>query len=262
MNETFSKNAFNDKHIIISGGAGDIGVEIATAFAKAGVKRIALLDKDAERLSEVASKLKKIGCTAIQCEVDLTDEDSILNTINRLFSEFNNWNVLVTTAGLFIGGTLTEIKGSEWDRLMAVNARAVFLLARLVAEKMIALGHGKIIHIGSSSTYYGTPGSGAYAASKVVINQLTQTMAVEWGPHNIQVNTICPTVTETKFLNFVAGDTLHEKFREKLKNKMPLKRLLQPSDIAPTVLFLASEGSQFINGAIIPIDGGSRLVST
>jgi len=260
MNEVFSKNAFHDKHIIISGGAGDIGMEIANAFAKAGAKRIALLDIDARGMSEAANKLKKIGCTSvIECEVDLADENEIKEAINKLYHEYTDWNVLATTAGLFVGGPLTEIKGDDWDRLMAVNARAVFLLSRLVAEKMMILGQGKIIHIGSSATYFGTPRNGAYAASKVVINQLTQTMAVEWGPHNIQVNTICPTVAETKFLNYVSGDISHKKLRETLKDKMPLKRLLLPSDIAPLVLFLASDSAQFINGAIIPIDGGTRL---
>lgn len=261
-NKVFSEDAFRRKNIIISGGAGDIGMEIAMEFAKASANKIALLDNNVKQLDRAVSALKNIGGDAVKIEVDLSNESSIENSVKELYKKVDHWDILITTAGLFIGGTLTDYKADDWDALMQINARSVFLLSRLIAKKMIEQGHGKIIHIGSSSTYYGTPGSGAYAASKVVINQLTQTMAVEWGSHNIQVNAICPTVTETKFLKFVAGDALHEKFREKLKEKIPLKRLLKPSDIAPTVLFLASEGAQFINGAIIPIDGGSRLVST
>lgn len=261
--EIFSKDAFNQKNIIIIGGAGDIGKEIAMQFALAGANRIALLDKDKDGISQIANQLQKNTKSHVsQIEIDLADENSIEQSIKNLYTDFKSWNVLVTTAGVFKGGTLIDLKADDWDRLMSINARAIFLCSKLIAEKMIKLGGGKIIHIGSSSTYYGTPGSGAYAASKVVINQLTQTMAVEWGIHNIQVNTICPTVTETKFLGFVAGDVLHEQFREKLKTRIPLKRLLKPSDIAPTVLFLASDGSQLINGAIIPIDGGARWVST
>jgi len=253
---------FNDKNIIISGGAGDIGMEIAKEFAKAGASKIALLDNDIAGLDEVAKNLSNFNTEILKIEVDLESEESITNAVKTAYDNSDVWHILVTTAGVFIGNTLIDYNVDDWDRLMRVNARSVFILSKLIAPKMIEAGGGKIVHIGSSSVYYGTPGSGGYAASKVVINQLTQTMAVEWGPHNIQVNTICPTVTETKFLNFVAGDALHEKFREKLKSKMPLKRLLQPTDIAPAVLFLASEGSQFINGAIIPLDGGSRLVST
>lgn len=262
QNKIFSQDAFTNKNIVISGGAGDIGMAIATEFAKAGANKIALLDKDTEQLDKCIHILTDINCDAIKIEVDLADENSIENSVKELYSKANHWDVLITTAGLFIGGPLTEYKVEDWDSLMEINARAVFILSRLIAKEMIKIGHGKIIHVGSSSTYYGTPGSGAYAASKVVINQLTQTMAIEWGSHNIQVNAICPTITETKFLKFVEGDFLHEKFRTRLKERIPLKRFLKPSDIAPAVLFLASEGAQFINGAIIPIDGGSRLVST
>ncbi len=260
--EIFSNNAFNHKNIIIIGGAGDIGSEIAMQFAMAGAPRVALLDRDKEGLDRTTSQLKNTASEVLQFEINLADEHSIEQTIKNLYIDFKSWNVLVTTAGVFKGGELIDLKADDWDRLMTINARAVFLSSKLVAEKMMEIGGGKIIHVGSSSTYYGTAGSGGYAASKVVINQLTQTMAVEWGPHNIQVNTVCPTVTETKFLGFVAGDALHEKFREKLKTRIPLKRLLKPSDIAPTVLFLSSDGSQLINGAIIPIDGGARWVST
>jgi len=168
----------------------------------------------------------------------------------------------VTTAGLFIGTSPIDSKLEDLERLMQINALSVLEISKLFAKGIVERKRGKIIHIGSSSTYYGTPGSGLYAASKVVVNQLTQTMAVEWGSHNIQVNTVYPTVAETKFLNLTSGDPLHAKFRERLKEKMPLKRLLTVEDIAPVVPFLASDEAQLINGAIIPVDGGSRLVST
>lgn len=260
--DLFAKDAFNSKHAIICGGAGDIGIQIAKEFAKAGISKLALFDNNVEQLEAIANELQSLGTEVLAITVDLSDSNATEQAIQDLYQIEPQWDILVTTAGLYIGGPFTEFNMDDWDRLMQINARAVFVVSRLVAKHMIAQGHGKIVHIGSSSTYFGTPGSGCYAASKVVINQLTQTMAVEWGEHNIQVNTICPTVTETKFLGFVEGDELHEKFRNKLKQKIPLKRLLIPEDIAPAVLFLASDAAQFINGAIIPIDGGSKLVST
>ena len=259
----FSKNAFHDKCVIITGGAGDIAMAIATQFALAGIAKIALLDKDPVALDKSVAVLKKLGCHAIQVVVDLSDKKALQASVDQLFQkEQDKWDILITTAGLFIGTPLIDSKLEDLEELMRINALSVLEISKLVAKGMISRKYGKIIHIGSSSTYYGTPGSGIYAASKVVVNQLTQTMAIEWGSHNVQVNAVCPTVAETKFLNFVAGDALHAKLRERLKERMPLKRLLIAEDIAPIVLFLASDGAQFINGTIIPIDGGSRLVST
>ncbi|EKD72203.1 MAG: Short-chain dehydrogenase/reductase SDR [uncultured bacterium] len=262
MTNLFSKDAFKDKRIIISGGAGDIGTAVALGFVNAGAAQIALLDKDTKQLEIPTKKIKSLGCECINFELDLANPTEIEDVVKSLYSHYPSWDVLVTTAGIYIGGPFTEFNVDDWDLMMKINSRAVFILSKLVAKEMMARKSGKIIHISSGSTYFGTPGSGPYSASKAVVNQLTQTMAVEWGPHNIQVNAICPTVTQTKFLNFVADDALHEKMRNKLKSKMPLGHLLETGDIVPAVLFLASEGAQLINGAIIPIDGGSRLVST
>jgi len=230
--------------------------------ASAGAAQIALLDKNNKQLEIPAKKIEALGCACMSIELDLANPTEIEDTVKLLYSHYPAWDVLVTTAGIYLGGPFTEFAVDDWDLMMKINSRAVFILSKLVAKEMMARKMGKIIHISSGSTFFGTPGSGPYSASKAVVNQLTQTMAVEWGPHNIQINAICPTITQTKFLNFVADDPLHEKMRNKLKSKMPLGRFLETSDIVPAVLFLASEGAQLINGAIIPIDGGSRLVST
>jgi 2-dehydro-3-deoxy-D-gluconate 5-dehydrogenase len=260
--EIFSKTAFQNKCAIIAGGGGDIALEIAKNFVISGMKKIALLDLDRGQLQLAAKKLQKFDCQVFEICVDLSNETETTKAIEDLFNKESPWNILITAAGFFIGSLLLEAKISDFERLVKINASAVLHISKLVAEQMIRNGGGKITHIGSSSTYFGTPGSGIYAASKAIVNQLTQTMAVEWGPYNIQVNTICPTVTETKFLELVKGDDRHAKLREKLASKMPQKRLLKPIDIAPLAIFLSSDAAEMINGAIIPIDGGSRLVST
>ena len=124
---------------------------------------------------------------------------------------------------------------------------------------MIERKQGKIIHISSNATFYGTPGSGPYAVSKAGINQLTKTMAIEWGPHNIQVNAICPSIVMTELGKSVWDDPKNAEMREKLIAKIPLGRFVELEEIIPLVLFLAGPGSNFINGAIIPIDGGARF---
>ncbi|MCX7124902.1 MAG: SDR family NAD(P)-dependent oxidoreductase [Gammaproteobacteria bacterium] len=262
MSNLFSKEAFKNKRIIISGGSGDIGFAVALGFVHAGAAAITLLDKDAEELKICAEKIKSLGCDCIPIEVDLADADKIETAVKSIYAHHPVWDVLVTTAGVVVSGPFTEFDIADWDLMMSVNARAVFVLSRLIAKEMIKQKQGKIVHISSGSTYFGTPGSGSYAASKSVVNQLTQTMAVEWGHHNIQTNAICPTIIETKFLNTLSTNELHTKMRDKLKTKMPFGEFLKTDDIVPAVLFLASEGAKLINGAIIPIDGGSRLVST
>jgi 2-dehydro-3-deoxy-D-gluconate 5-dehydrogenase len=259
----FDSNSFSNKSAIITGGGGDIALAIALELARAGINKIALIDKDESMLNQSATILMKKDIYVVKIQVDLTEKEKLQEAIKNLYrDEGETWDILITAAGLFIGTSLIESNLEDFEKLIHINALHVLEISKLIVKGMIKRQYGKIIHIGSSSTYYGTPGSGIYAASKVIVNQLTQTMAVEWGPHNIQVNAVCPTVTETKFLKFVEGDVQHEKLREKLKERMPLKRLLAVEDIAPIVVFLASDGAQLINGAIIPVDGGSRLVST
>ncbi|MCB1107742.1 MAG: SDR family oxidoreductase [Chlamydiia bacterium] len=258
----FAPDTFSGKCAIIAGGGGDFALAIALGFARGGIKKIALLDND-DALEKAATLLKKEGAHAIKVAVDLSNEEALQEAIKSLYLKGGEiWDILVTASGLFIGSLLVDSKLEDLERLMQINALAVLEISKLIAKGMIERRYGKIIHLGSSATYFGTPGSGIYAASKVVVNQLTQTMAVEWGPHNIQVNTVCPTVADTKFLRFVEGNARHAELREKVKERMPLKRLLKVEDVAPIVLFLASDGSQLINGAIIPVDGGSRLLST
>lgn len=131
-------------------------------------------------------------------------------------------------------------------------------MSRGLARGMIEQGGGKIVNISSNATFYGTPDSGPYAASKAGVNQLTKTMAIEWGRHNIQVNAICPTITMTDLGKRVWDDPQLAEMRSRLVSKIPLGRFLEPEEIAPLVLFLAGPSSQFINGAIIPIDGGGQ----
>jgi NAD(P)-dependent dehydrogenase (short-subunit alcohol dehydrogenase family) len=123
---------------------------------------------------------------------------------------------------------------------------------------MIAQKSGKIINISSNATFYGTPESGAYAASKAGINQLTKTMAIEWGPHNIQVNAICPGLTNTKLLQEVWDNPKNAELLKKFLNKVPLGRFMEPNELAALVLFLAGSGSGYINGAMFQIDDGAR----
>lgn len=192
----------NGQYALITGGAGDIGAEIARTLAEAGAF-IALLDKNKAGLEKIAEQFKAMNYPCYCLEVDLKDVAAIEQTVEKLYHYHPRWNILVNNAATVIRAPLLEFKVEDWDLMHQVNLRAVFVLSRLMAKRMIEQGGGKIINISSNSTFYGTPQSGPYAASKAGMNQLTKTMAIEWGPHNIQVNAICPGLTNTQLLRKV-----------------------------------------------------------
>lgn len=245
------------QYAIVTGSARGIGAEIACAFARAGAT-VALLDCNKTGLLETAEKIKAIGQTALCLEIDLRDTVAIEQTVKKLFNYNPVWNILVNNAATVIRAPLVDFKIEDWDLMMQVNLRAVFVLSRLMAKKMIEQRAGKIINISSNATFYGTPESGPYAASKAAINQLTKTMTIEWGPHNIQINAICPGLTNTPLLQKVWMNPENTARLQKFIDKIPLGRLLEPNEISPLVLFLAGPTSNYINGAMFQIDNGAR----
>ncbi len=241
------------KYAMITGAAGDIGSEIAQTYAKAGAY-LALIDCDSEGLKKIAKKIK--NCTTILA--NLREEHSIEQAVKKAYSVHPQWDILVNNAGIVKRGPLLEFNADDWDMIQEVNLRSIFLLSRLVAKKMIAQGGGKIINMSSNATFYGTPGSGPYAVSKAGIIQLTKTMAIEWGSSNIQVNAVCPSIIMTKLGRRIWEDPKNAEMKQKFIDKIPLGRFAEVGEISPLFLFLASSGSNFINGAIIPIDAGAQ----
>lgn len=245
------------QYAVVTGAAGDIGSEIALTLAHAGAT-IALLDKNKSGLAKVAAQIEEKGGICHCLEVDLKDTAAIQQTVEALFQYHPYWNILINNAATVIRAPLLDLKVEDWDLVQQVNLRAVFILSRLLAREMIANGGGKIINISSNATFYGTPESGAYAASKAGLNQLTKTMAIEWGPHNIQVNVICPGLTNTQLLRNIWQTPENSEKLKKFLNKIPLGRLLEPNEISPLVLFLASEGANYINGGLFQLDNGAK----
>ena len=247
----------NGQYALITGGAGDIGVEIARTLAEAGAS-IALLDKNKAGMKKVAEQFKAMDYHCYCLAVDLKDVTAIEQAVEELYNHHPRWNILINNAATVIRAPLLEFKVEDWDLIHQINLRAVFVLSRLMAKRMIEQGSGKIINISSNSTFYGTPQSGPYAASKAGMNQLTKTMAIEWGPHNIQVNAICPGLTNTQLLRKVWDNPQDAELLKKFIHKIPLGRLLEPQEISPLVLFLVGPGANYINGAMFQLDNGAK----
>ncbi len=171
----------------------------------------------------------------------------------------DEWNILVNNAGYAKQVDLVDMSLADWDHIHNINLKAVFLLSRNMVHSMMALKQGKIINISSLGAFFGTKGMSGYGASKAALNQLTRTMAVEWGPHNIQVNAICPTIVMTDMGISIWDNPQNQEIRQAFLDKIPAGRFGEPEDIANLAYFLASPESDYINGVAIPLDGGKTI---
>jgi NAD(P)-dependent dehydrogenase (short-subunit alcohol dehydrogenase family) len=245
------------KVAIVTGAARGIGAELAEALAAAGAKVAVadVLDGGA-----VAARIGAAGGEAISCRADVTSPQSVAALVADTIARFGTIDVLVNNAGIFADlakKPFTAIDGAEWDRVMAVNVRGPFECAKAVAPGMIAKGRGKIVNIASGTVFKGFAGALHYVSSKGAVVAMTRCLARELGPHNICVNAIAPGLTLSEAVvdnpewGGAAGDATVA--------SRALKRAQKPADIVGTLLYLASDASDFVTGQTIVVDGGSVM---
>lgn len=236
----------------ISGASGGIGGEIARQFAEAGAN-LALTGRDVNKLAEVGTVCRQHGAHVQTYVADFEFDQQVSALAQSVLRDFGGVDILVNNAGLAIHGPILEINLKSWDRMNRINVVAPLLLAQAFIPGMIKRGHGKVINITSRAARAGHPDMGAYSQSKAALQQLSSVMAVEFGPHNIQVNCIAPTVTMTTMgqLMWQPGPRTDAKLAH-----IPAGRFAEPGDVANAALFLAAQKSGFVNGTTIPVDGG------
>lgn len=237
---------------LVTGASKGIGQEICTVLAEAGADIVAVA-RNADGLAAARRAVEQVDRECLVIAADLATVDGPRDAARQALDHFGAIDILVNNAGISVPDSLLGTNVEDWDRIMAVNLRAPFLLAQALGPKMIERGRGKIINISSQTGIVAIDDHSAYAASKNGLNALTKSITCEWAKHNIQCNAICPTVILTPMGEKVWGEPAKG---DPMKAKIPAGRFGRPVEVADLVLYLASPASDLINGDTIMIDGG------
>jgi NAD(P)-dependent dehydrogenase (short-subunit alcohol dehydrogenase family) len=241
------------KIALITGAAQGIGKAIATLFAEKG-SRLVLVDVQ-DSVFSTAKELSDLGAEILPLIGDLTKNGEVIRFVEESIKRFGRIDFLVNNAGVVLLDDAEIISEEWWDRTMAVNLKAPFMLAQRVGREMIKQEYGKIINIASQASIIALDKHVAYSTSKAGIVGMTKALAIEWAEHNITVNAISPTVVLTELGKKAwAGEV-----GEAMKQKIPMRRFGHPEEIAAAALFLVSEASDLITGSNLVIDGGYTI---
>ena len=241
------------KVALITGGARGIGKAIAVLFAQNGARNV-LVDLDPV-VESVAQEISTLGDKSIAVVADVTRKDEVEKAVAVALREFGTIDILVNNAGVAYLDDAENLSEEYWDKTMAVNLKAPFLLAQAVGKVMIQKKKGKIINIASQAGIIALDKHVAYCASKAGLIGMTKVLALEWAEFGINVNAIAPTVILTELGKKAwAGEV-----GEAMKKKIPLRRFGYPEEVAAAALYLASPASDLVTGETLVIDGGYTI---
>lgn len=241
------------KIAIVTGAGQGIGRSIALGLANEGAT-IAICARNFKAVEDVEEEIKSQGREALAVRADISVASDVNKLISAILSKFGRIDILVNNAGVDLLVPAIEMTEEQWDMILDVNLKGVFLCSQAVAKAMIKQKRGKVINIASAGAHGGIPGMAAYCTSKAGIIALTQVMAIEWAKYNIIVNSISPGLATTPMVQKLRQQS--PKIYEQREKRIPLGRLAQMEDIVNLVIFLASQESDYITGQDIIIDGG------
>jgi NAD(P)-dependent dehydrogenase (short-subunit alcohol dehydrogenase family) len=240
------------RRAIVTGGAQGIGRAIATTLARRGA-RVAVLDRDGVLAEAVATELGN-GCIGVP--LDVADLETLQVVLAHVLATWDGVDILVNNAALLSTVPFVQLDAKEWDRVMAVNLRAVYGTCHAVVGAMTRQSSGRIINIASVAAKRGGGllGSAAYATSKAGVIGLTKALARELAPHKITVNAICPGPVQSAM---TASMSLAQ--RERVLDLVPLGRFADPNEIGAAVVYLSSDEAAFVTGEVLDVDGGLTM---
>jgi len=237
---------------LVTGAARGLGNAIALALAEAGADLVLGL-RDLASGTLLAERIRALGRRALPVQMDITRRAEIAAAVAEAIAHFGRIDILVNNAGIGPPAPAIDVTEADFDDTLNVNLKGTFFVSQEVGRHMIQNRHGKIVMLSSQAGFVGLPTESVYCMTKAAIAHLTKCLAVEWGPHQVNVNAVAPTFIRTpgtvKWLE-------NEAFRSDLLSKIPLGRVGDPKDVCGAVVFLASPAAALINGATLLIDGG------
>ncbi len=247
------------KTAIVTGGGRGIGRAIALDLAKEGV-RVAVLDILAENAEAVKNEIEAAGGEAIAIRTDLTQCRDVQSAVDQTVARFGKVDVLVNNAGWDKLEPFLESEEGTWDKVIAINFKAILYTCRAVLPHMVAQGSGRVINIASDAGRVGSTGEAVYSGAKGAIIAFSKSLAREMARHHITVNVVCPGITETPLLQAIrAQSEKANKVIDAVTRAIPLGRIGAPEDIAEAVAFLASRHADFITGQTLSVSGGLTM---
>jgi NAD(P)-dependent dehydrogenase (short-subunit alcohol dehydrogenase family) len=252
MTQWTKRFSLEGRRALVTGASKGIGFETCRVLADAGAD-IAAVGRDEAGLAEVCKAVEALGRRCVPITADLATVEGPRTAARKALDVFGTIDILVNNAGVTTIKSIIDTPVDDWEWVNNVNLRAPYLLAQALVPKMIEQRMGKVINISSQSGVVALDDHGAYGASKGGLNMLTKVMTVEWAKHNIQSNSICPTVILTPMGEMVWGDPAKG---DPMKAKIPAGRFGRTTEVADLILFLASSASDMICGQSILLDGG------
>ena len=242
-----------DQVAIITGGARGIGKSIADKFAENGATLV-IVDVNEEVAQQTAEEYKGKGLKAMALKVDVSSPEDVDNMVKKVVAEFGRVDVLVNNAGVTRDNLMLRMSESDWDLVLNINLKGVFLCTKAVIRPMSKARSGKIINIASIVGQMGNPGQANYSASKGGVIALTKTTAKEYAKKGIRCNTVAP-----GYINTEMTKVLSDAAKEAMLSTIPMQEMGEPEDIANAALFLASDLSGYITGQVLGVNGGMYM---
>jgi NAD(P)-dependent dehydrogenase (short-subunit alcohol dehydrogenase family) len=239
---------------IVTGAGQGIGHGVALCLARAGAD-VVVADAVRSRLAQATAEVEALGVRALGVQVDVTKADSVEGMVLSTLTHFGKVDILVNNAGVVVVKPIADQTEADWDKVLDVNLKGVFLCCHRVVREMVKQKSGAIVNIASIAAFHYTVPHVPYAASKAGVVAITRDLAYEVARHGVRVNAIAPGPIETPMM----GSALTQAQKEAYAKSIPLNRLGQPQDIGNAAVFLASDEASFITGATLPVSGGTDL---